>query len=168
MSSGGRSRSWRLFVRMGCGAAPEDIKQRSRRCCYRWVAGSRLWLCVCECVEEAVVGMREMSWWQYVLLVVLEGWKKKAPVRRNRMPVSHGGVEMAVEAVEGLEGWGWGGEKTAWRLHIAHGLLGAIGSAVIDRGGRRLWQYNHPMLCPFGFSASQVFAGLRSAAHAEP
>lgn len=47
MSSGRQSQSWRPFVRMGCGVAPEDIKQRSRRCCYRWVARSWLWFGVC-------------------------------------------------------------------------------------------------------------------------
>lgn len=60
MRSGRHSQTCRLFVRMGSGVEPEDIKQRSRRCCYRWVGRSWLFfscLCVCACVCGKRTGM---------------------------------------------------------------------------------------------------------------
>lgn len=66
-----------------------------------WVAVASICVCVhvciCASMEEAAMKMREMTWWQDVLLVVLEGWEIEAPVMRNQMPVTHGGVVMAVE-----------------------------------------------------------------------
>lgn len=69
------------------------------------------------------------------------------------MPVTHGRVVMAVEA----RGCG----KVGWGLHSAPGLLGAIGNAVIDRGGQELRQSHWRTSCPFGFSPFIVLAGFK-------
>lgn len=50
MRSGRHSQTCGLFARMGSGVAPEGIKQRSRRCCSRWVGRSWSRLCLCMCV----------------------------------------------------------------------------------------------------------------------
>lgn len=50
MRSGRHSQTCRLFVWMGSCVSLEDIKQRSRRCCYRWVGCS----CFCVCVRVRV------------------------------------------------------------------------------------------------------------------
>lgn len=58
------------------------------------------------------------------------------------MPVTHGGVVVAVVVVMAVEAeewkvWGW---VVAAGAAQCTGLLGAIGSRVIDRGGQQLRQ----------------------------
>lgn len=60
------------------------------------------------------------------------------------MPVTHGGLVMAGA---GGRCAGQGGAGAA----LCTGLLGAIGSPVIDRGGQQLRQSHWQTLCPFGF-----------------
>lgn len=121
------------------------------------VWGERESVCICASMEEAAMGMREMTWWQYVLLVVLEGYEIEAPVRRNWMPVTHGEVVMAMEA--GVwEGWrcrGRRGSGAGAARCTVPGLLGAIGSSVMDGGGQQLRQSHWRTSCPFGFSPLQ-------------
>lgn len=73
------------------------------------------------------------------------------------MPVTHGeGGVMAVEVGGGRRGARKGGARAAQ----CTGLLGAIGSPVMDRGGQQLRQSHCQTLCPFGFSPFKVLSGF--------
>lgn len=77
------------------------------------------------------------------------------------MPVTHGGVVMAADTGVGVGG-GRSGRQGGAGAAQCTGLLGAIGSPVIDRGGQQLRQSQWRTLCPLGFSPFKVLAGFRT------
>lgn len=132
MRSGRHRQTCGLFVRMGSGVAPEDIKQRSRRCCYRWVG--RSWQCVCVCVWAG--GKSEC------VQMCIYGGGGRGNERDELMTIcplscpwglgDRGSSQAELDACHSRRG-GDGGGRCGWSevaqgLNSAPGLLGAIGS----------------------------------------